>query len=83
MLKPKLTKWVACSLHVANTERWRGWGRGGGSRAGLVTALLLESAHAAKDLAEEGGLADLNNWWGIMLLDAASKITSIIINNRL
>jgi hypothetical protein len=28
-------------------------------------------------------LRDLNNWWGIMLLDATSKIIPMIVNSRL
>ena len=34
-------------------------------------------------LPKKGDLHDLNNWRGIMLLDAASKLVSMIIANRL
>ena len=34
-------------------------------------------------LSKKGDLRDLNSWWGIMLLDAASKILSMVINGRL
>ena len=34
-------------------------------------------------LPKKGDLRDLNNWRGIMLLDAASKIISMVINDRL
>jgi len=30
-------------------------------------------------LPNKGDLRDLSNWWGIMLLDAASKVVSMII----
>ena len=36
-----------------------------------------------KMLPKKGDLQDLNNWRGIMLLDAASKLVSMIIANRL
>jgi hypothetical protein len=36
-----------------------------------------------KILPKKGDLRDLNNWRGIMLLDAASKIISMVINSRL
>jgi hypothetical protein len=36
-----------------------------------------------KILPKKGDLRDLNNWRGIMLLDAASKIISMIVNNHL
>ena len=36
-----------------------------------------------KMLPKKGDLKDLNNWRGIMLLDAASKLVSMIIANRL
>ena len=36
-----------------------------------------------KTLPKKGDLRDLNNWRGIMLLDAASKVVSMIINSRL
>ena len=36
-----------------------------------------------KILPKKGDLRDLNNWRGIMLLDAASKVVSMIINSRL
>ena len=36
-----------------------------------------------KMLPKKGDLRDLNNWRGIMLLDAASKIVSMVINGRL
>ena len=36
-----------------------------------------------KMLPKKGDLHDLNNWRGIMLLDAASKLVSMIIANRL
>ena len=36
-----------------------------------------------KMLPKKGDLRDLNNWRGIMLLDAASKLVSMIIANRL
>ena len=49
-----------------------------------VTALLQEFATMRLKLVpKKGDLRDLNNWRGIMLLDAASKIISMIINNRL
>ena len=49
-----------------------------------ITALLTEYARMRlKILPKKGDLRDLNNWRGIMLLDAASKIISMIINNRL
>ena len=36
-----------------------------------------------KMLPKKGDLRDLINWRGIMLLDAASKTTSMVINGRL
>ena len=36
-----------------------------------------------KMLPKKGDLRDLSNWRGIMLLDAASKIVSMVINGRL
>ena len=36
-----------------------------------------------KLLPKKADLRNLNNWRGIMLLDAASKIISMVINNRL
>jgi hypothetical protein len=49
-----------------------------------VSALLLEFARMRlKILPKKGDLRDLNNWRGIMLLDAASKVVSMIINGRL
>ena len=36
-----------------------------------------------KIIPKKGDLRDLNNWRGIMLLDAASKVVSMIINSRL
>ena len=36
-----------------------------------------------KLLPKKGDLWNLNNWRGIILLDAASKIISMVINNRL
>jgi hypothetical protein len=49
-----------------------------------VTALLNEFARIRlKMLPKKGDLPDLNNWRGIMLLDDASKIPSMIINDRL
>lgn len=49
-----------------------------------ATALMLEFARMRlKILPKKGDLRDLNNWRGIMLLDAASKIVSMIINSRL
>ena len=51
---------------------------------GPVTALLKEFASMRlKMLPKKGDLRDLNNWRGIMLLDAASKIVSMVINGRL
>jgi hypothetical protein len=51
---------------------------------GPVTALLKEFASMRlKILPNKGDLRDLNNWRGIMLLDAASKIISMVINGRL
>jgi len=48
-----------------------------------VTALLNEFARIRlKMLPKKGDLPDLNNWRGIMLLDAASKILSMIINEH-
>ena len=53
-------------------------------RAGPTTALLKEFAGMRlKILPKKGDLRDLNNWRGIMLLDAASKVMSMIINSRL
>ena len=52
--------------------------------APAVTALLDEFARMRlKLLPKKGDLRNLNNWRGIMLLDAASKIISMVINNRL
>ena len=49
-----------------------------------VTALLREFARMRlKLLPKKGDLRDLNNWRGIMLLDAASKLLAMIINARL
>ena len=49
-----------------------------------ISALLKEFARMRlKLLPKKGDLRDLNNWRGIMLLDAASKIISMIINDRL
>ena len=49
-----------------------------------MTALLDEFARMRlKLLPKKGDLRNLNNWRGIMLLDAASKILSMIINDRL
>ena len=49
-----------------------------------VTALLEEFARMRlKLLPKKGDLRNLNNWQGIMLLDAASKIISMVINSRL
>ena len=51
---------------------------------GPVTALLKEFASMRlKMFPKKGDLRDLNNWRGIMLLDAASKIVSMVINGRL
>ena len=51
---------------------------------GPVTALLKEFASMRlKMLPKKGDLRDLNNWRGIMLLDAVSKIISMVINGRL
>jgi exonuclease III len=52
--------------------------------AGPVTALLEEFARMRlKMLPKKGDLRDLNNWRGIMLLDAASKVISMVVNSRL
>ena len=59
---------------------------GGGTEpwAESKTALLKEFARMRlKILPKKGDLRDLNNWRGIMLLDAASKVVSMIINSRL
>jgi len=59
---------------------------GGGEEleAEPTTALLKEFARMRlKILPKKGDLRDLNNWRGIMLLDAASKVVSMIINSRL
>jgi len=49
-----------------------------------VTALLNEFARMRlKILPKKGDLRNLNNWRGIMLLDAASNILSMVINGRL
>jgi hypothetical protein len=59
---------------------------GGGveARTEPTTALLKEFARMRlKILPKKGDLRDLNNWRGIMLLDAASKVVSMIINSRL
>ena len=56
----------------------------GTKEEGTITALLTEYARMRlKILPKKGDLRDLNNWRGIMLLDAASKIISMIVNNRL
>ena len=34
-------------------------------------------------LSKKGDLTDLNNWYGITLLDCISKVVSIFFNNRL
>ena len=66
-------------LHADSAE-----GGGGELRAEPTTALLKEFARMRlKILPKKGDLRDLNNWRGIMLLDAASKIVSMIINSRL
>ena len=55
---------------------------GGGEelQAEPTTALLKEFARMRlKILPKKGDLRDLNNWRGIMLLDAASKVVSMII----
>jgi hypothetical protein len=59
---------------------------GGGEerQAEPTTALLKEFVRMRlKILPKKGDLRDLNNWRGIMLLDAASKVVSMIINSRL
>ncbi len=54
------------------------------ARTEPTTALLKEFARMRlKILPKKGDLRDLNNWRGIMLLDAASKVVSMIINSRL
>ena len=52
--------------------------------APAVSALLDEFARMRlKLLPKKGDLRNLNNWRGTMLLDAASKIISMVINSRL
>ena len=49
-----------------------------------MTALLKEFASMRlKMLPKKGDMRDLSNWRNIMLLDAASKIISMVINGRL
>ena len=49
-----------------------------------VSALLEEFARMRLVmLPKKGNLQDLNNWRGIMLIDAASKLLSMIVNDRL
>jgi hypothetical protein len=77
------------------SKHWRGaltsvvdedWEVEGGAEPGEgpVAALLKEFASMRlKMLPKKGDLRDLNNWRGIMLLDAASKTISMVINGRL
>ena len=52
--------------------------------AAVMIGLLKEFASMRlKVLPKKGDLRDLNNWRRIMLLDAASKIISMVINGRL
>jgi hypothetical protein len=56
----------------------------GTEEEGTITALLTEYVRMRSIfLPKKVDLEDLNNWQGIMLLDAASNIMSMIINNRL
>ena len=72
------------SLRVAPSDEE---GTADGESASLsepVPALLEEFARMRLVmLPKKGNLQDLNNWRGIMLIDAASKLLSMIVNDRL
>ena len=75
---------TAAAAAVTSEVEASGAAAAAATTAPAVTALLDEFARMRlKLLPKKGDLRNLNNWRGIMLLDAASKIISMVINNRL